>query len=462
MSWARYSLVLVCAVGAARCAPDAATTTAPQPPSLSNVSVTGAATSAGALRSTTVPVLWSGTSLRDAPATGGIPECAATACDRFDLTVDLPTDVWTGKPGGVQVAVRWEGFGNNLKLYVYRNGARVAASDGIVATAQSLLLPSAANGAYQVYVAYDREMSAVFGTPLAQKIPYEALAEVEYLPKALPTRALLPDMASRSQRNVTFDAPPTIFFEAGPVTGNCFQSEIQEGARLCLRFDQVLANTGEGPLELRFMLPPALPEQGQTGNIEQVVYRSDGSSTTRPGGTWEYHAVHQHFHYTAFAASRIWTIDLFGKRGASPVRSRRHKLGSAGTISATGRKVSFCIVDIEIDAWAKKGDAARDYSAPACLLPTDEGYLRQGLSAGWSDVYDWFLPDQYIDVYGLPDGLYVLETVADPDNTIQEASESNNCGAVVVLLTGMKSARPKSTLIGPAPGCGLDRYFGGD
>jgi hypothetical protein len=269
-------------------------------------------------------------------------------------------------------------------------------------------------------------------------------------------------MASRPQRNVTFDAPPSIFFEAGPVTGNCFQSEIQEGARLCLRFDQVLANTGEGPLELRFLLPPAQPVQGDVGDIQQVIYGSNGGSTQRSGGQWEYHAVHQHFHYTAFAASRIWTIDQFGKRGAAPVRSPRHKLGSAGTISATGRKVSFCIVDIEIDAWARKGDAPRTYSAPACLEPTPGGYLRQGLTAGWADVYDWFLPDQYIDVYGLPDGLYVLETVADPDNTILEANETNNCGAVVVLLTGMKTATPKSTLIGPAPACGLDRFLGGN
>jgi subtilase family serine protease len=42
------------------------------------------------------------------------------------------------------------------------------------------------------------------------------------------------------------------------------------------------------------------------------------------------------------------------------------------------------------------------------------------------------LPDQYIEVTGVPSGLYVLQTIADPDDTIREANEHNNCGSVLV------------------------------
>jgi hypothetical protein len=456
MRKARIDRMLLCAAGAAlgaiSCVPDRTVDPSGASPSLAAARKDD---DDGRLKNANKAVTWSGTALRDAAPSGGIPECAAVSCDRFDLTVDLPNGVWQNKPGGVQVALRWEGFGNNLKLYVYHDGTRVAASEGIVATAQSVLIPQPANGTYQVYVAYDFEMSQTFGTPAAPRIPFEALAEVEYAVRPQPTRALLPDLASRPQRNVTFDTPPSIFFEAGPATGSCFPSETRdEGARLCLRFDQVLANTGEGPLEFRFLLPAGGPTDAQKGAIQQVVYRSDGTATQRQGGTWEFHAIHEHFHYTGFALSRLWTVDGNGKRGAKAERSRRHRLGSAGTLANTGRKVSFCIVDIEIDAWEQKGDAPRTYSAPACLTPTPDGYLRQGLSAGWSDVYDWFLPDQYIDVYGLPDGLYLLETVADPDNTILEADEENNCGAVYVRLSGMSTATPKATLVGPARSCG--------
>jgi hypothetical protein len=41
-----------------------------------------------------------------------------------------------------------------------------------------------------------------------------------------------------------------------------------------------------------------------------------------------------------------------------------------------------------------------------------------GISVGWADVYNWFLPGQFIEVSGLPDGYYRLETEADPNNTI--------------------------------------------
>jgi hypothetical protein len=442
----RTSLIpLIAVLG---CAPDPRSPT-PLSPSLDKAPATRAA----ALRNTSQPVLWSGVALRDGPPGGGVPECAAVFCDRFDLTVDLPNGAFNDKPGGVQVAVRWSGFGNNLKLYVYRGTTRVAVSDGVVATAQSVLLPAAADGLYQVYVAYDFEMAAQFGTPLEPRIPYEALAEVEYAPKPHPSRALLPDLQSRPQRNVTFDVPPAIFFEAGVPTTSCFPSEItEEGARLCLRFDQVLANTGEGPLEFRFLLPPD-PLSVPTGPIVQRVYGSDGSATQRGGGTWEFHPTHQHFHYTGFALSRLFAVDGSGRKGATAVRARRHRVGTLGAPAAAGRKVSFCIVDIEIDAWAEKGDAPRTYSAPACLEPTPEGFLRQGLSAGWADVYDWFLPDQYLDVYGLPDGLYLLETVADPDDTILEADERNNCGSVYVRLTGLATPSPRAALVGPGPGC---------
>jgi hypothetical protein len=70
-----------------------------------------------------------------------------------------------------------------------------------------------------------------------------------------------------------------------------------------------------------------------------------------------------------------------------------------------------------------------------------------------ADVYDWFLPDQYIEMSGLPDGFYLLETLVDPDDTILEADESNHCGAVYVRLSDMTTATPRAVLVGPAREC---------
>src|SRR5258705_8006807 len=109
----------------------------------------------------------------NAPPTPGQPDvCAAlgVTCVKFDLKIDLPRNVWH-KPGGVQVAIRWETDDNALDLYVYRNGAQVAKAEGFIAAiSEGLLLRSAENGTYQVYVALDAANS------LEPSVPFDAVA----------------------------------------------------------------------------------------------------------------------------------------------------------------------------------------------------------------------------------------------------------------------------------------------
>lgn len=408
------------------------------------------------LRNKSDAVRWSGSLARsDAPA-GEIPECASTGCDRFDLEVSLPGGVWNNKPGGLEVSVRWPliGFADNLKLYIYRGGALVARSEGIISSAQSVLIPQAANGPYQVYVAFDQDSSAA-------SIPYEALAEVEYQPKPNPARQLLPDLVTRPQRNVTFQTPELDFFEPPPAPGEtCYPSEAaEEGAETCLRFDQVFANVGEGTMELRF----AVPRDGASHphDIFQRIYRSTGGFDERVGGDLEFHPIHQHYHYTGFGITRLYASNAAGRRlGSSPVRARRMKKiknRQPPEPVRAGRKVSFCLADTELDFWLKKGNGPRTYNAPDCLFPAysdaEHDYFVQGITAGWGDVYDWYLPDQYIEVTGVPDGYYILETTADPDDTLLEADESNNCGAVLIRLSGMGTATPSAEVIRPLPSC---------
>jgi subtilase family serine protease len=57
-----------------------------------------------------------------------------------------------------------------------------------------------------------------------------------------------------------------------------------------------------------------------------------------------------------------------------------------------------------------------------------------------------------MDVTGIADGVYILETVADPDNGLLEANEANNCGGVFVRLSDMGSA-PRAEILGNAPAC---------
>jgi hypothetical protein len=121
----------------------------------------------GVLDQRSLPLFWEGrVGAEDAPSGGEPPECADVPCDRFRLRIDLPIGTFQNpnRPGGVQVALRW--FGNpgghtlppdipgccgefdTLHLWIYKDGALVAASPGIIATSQSAFLPEPENGWY--------------------------------------------------------------------------------------------------------------------------------------------------------------------------------------------------------------------------------------------------------------------------------------------------------------------------
>lgn len=409
----------------------------------------------GVLDQRSLPLFWQGrVGPEDAPTGGEPPECAGVPCDRFRLHIDLPRGTFqsSNRPGGVQVALRW--FGNpgghtlppdipgccgefdTLHLWIYKDGALVGASAGIIAVSQSAFLPEPENGWYDVWIAYDPTYN------VAPFVEYQALAEVEYLPTPVPNKRLLPDLTFHGTERITFDTPSFPIFEPDPPAGaSCFQSEMDEdGAQTCLRFDQIVANLGAGPIEIAYHVPTgATPDPDVPFPVSQRVYESSGSFSDRPGGTVTFHGIHGHYHYSSFANALLWRSDPRGaKLGDSPV--------------AASHKVSFCMADIRIDAWGEKGDGPRKYYAPDCLFPsasdgvTDQ--YRQGINHGWSDVYDWYIPDQYIEVSGVPSGHYRLEFCADPFNEIEEEREDNNCVVNHIRLSGMEGPNKQVQVLG--------------
>jgi hypothetical protein len=409
----------------------------------------------GVLDQRSQPLFWKGrVGPEDAP-TGGEPlECAAAPCDRFRLQIDLPHGTFgnANRPGGVQVALRW--FGNpaghtlppgvpgccgefdTLHLWVYRDGVLVASSAGIIAVSQSAFIPDPDNGWYDVWIASDPSYN------VAPAVEYEALAEVEYRPRIHPVKRLLPDLTFHGTERISFDTPSFPIFEPDPPAGSsCFVSEtIEDGAQTCLRFDQIIANRGSGPAEIAYQVPTgSAPSEDVALPVSQRIHRSDGSFTDRPGGTVSYHAVHGHYHYSSFANALLWPSNRRGTRlGAAPV--------------AAAHKVSFCMADIRIDAWGEKGDGPRTYYAPDCLFPQTSGggidEYRQGINNGWADVYDWYIPDQYIEVSGVPSGYYRLEFCADPFDELEEEDETNNCIVNHIRLSGMEGPNKRVEVLG--------------
>jgi hypothetical protein len=394
-----------------------------------------------------LPRFWTGTVYSDGPRIQRIPECRLVSCDHLRVRVKLPKHLWQQRSGGVQVAIRFiDGTpDDNLALAVYRHHNRIATSTAQVGTAQSVILPSAKNGVYHVYVVDGLAFGAPAPSPV---ISYEGLSQVVYDPAPKPLRRLLPDLVALPQQNVTFGPPFDIFDDPVPAGSTCHQSEIDEnGAQTCLRFDQVLGNIGSGPLDIRFDQPAGSePVDDQEIPVRQRIYRSNGTFGEVPSGNVHWHAIHHHYHFDGFAESQLWAIDSNGDRtGVAPV--------------ATGDKVSFCIATTNInpDYWGQRGFGADAYPAPNCLDPdsTSGGldHFKQGMSAGWTDEYNWFLPGQYVEVSGVPDGEYILDTTVDPTNRLIESDKTNNCGSVRVRLADMGTSDPQAELLGPGPAC---------
>ena len=68
------------------------------------------------------------------------------------------------------------------------------------------------------------------------------------------------------------------------------------------------------------------------------------------------------------------------------------------------------------------------YPSGGCT-PNSSGLMRQGLSPGWGDTYDYYRAEQWIDLgpmdspgSELDPGRYVLRSVTDPKNVIYESA----------------------------------------
>jgi len=58
-----------------------------------------------------------------------------------------------------------------------------------------------------------------------------------------------------------------------------------------------------------------------------------------------------------------------------------------------------------------------------------------------------------MEVSGVPDGVYLLQTEADPDGLLVEANRRNNCGGVYLRLSNMATAARSARILGQAPAC---------
>ncbi len=208
-----------------------------------------------------------------------------------------------------------------------------------------------------------------------------------------------------------------------PTTKGCTAGENQESAATrCLRFSVAIGNDGPGPFALTTVLSddPAVAARQQAGleseTAIQCVADGQGSGTVREAGTATFSPSHSHLHYDDILGYALFTYDI----------------GSAtrGLQVATGAKLGYGPAP---EALVRDGHvlAGGAWDDDPCGL---SGHV--GLNAGWYDYYLWWRTGQFIDIAGVPDGVYEVVATINPVGNILESGSANNAGSVVFRLTG--------------------------
>ncbi len=162
-------------------------------------------------------------------------------------------------------------------------------------------------------------------------------------------------------------------------------------------------------------------DQGPGTLVYQRIYQStDGYGYYNRGtdtqyreqlvGCEVYHPEHHHWHFEGFTLFQVMN-------------------GDKQVVSGT--KDSTCLMD-SFRAFNLPGTPASLYYTYQDCSPTTP----MGISVGWADEYKWTLPDQDINITGVPDGIYCLVTTGNPDHSIVESNYTNDSASVRFQLAG--------------------------
>lgn len=397
----------------------------------------------GASSTGTDALVWEGARLvgegfARGPGDYDAPPCSATSCESVPFVVE-------GATGRIEVSIEWEHqesdyrsvSADTIPLGHYL-GLPNAYMELRVLDASGALVQEAKQAFHFAAIAlpddlppgeYVAEVRAIWG-----ESTYRGVVQVEP-PVALPLGDLLPDLGVLPPSALTLEHPigreaPDPMMPLGHK--GCDPDEALEyGAVRCLRFATAFANHGPGRLEMRLTDEDVRAGILGEGRWTQRLYDAEGEYREVEASPASYHKVHGHFHILGLDLSTVYTYD--------------EATGTRGEPVGDGRKTGFCPADSAlIDPLGLGTTYPVDY--PGCCYMwgfcqidmATEADLQVGLSPGWYDVYPWWRADQYVDIGDAPDGVYELETCANPEGLMTEVRMDNNCASTLFRLTGNK------------------------
>lgn len=364
-----------------------------------------------------------------------VPAACAADCQLWTLRVA------TDSPFLVSLRNTSQSIEDGFNIYVYDPaGNQVASADGIGADGQAAMVTPRTRGDYTIAVtvtyAFDTRPTyageARIMSPPTWRLPSCQTKSCPVLPalRAQPPTDFhvngLPPVASTP---LGFPLP----IAASTPTSCYLEETARTGATRCLRFTSEVDNVGLGVLQLRvpwLVVSGGQPRSGfVTGQCEaeQMVFATDGHTSTRDAGPCQFHPQHAHFHYRDFVS--------FSLHSVAPRRGLGPRIGMS-------LKESFCLADDGFFGFRSAGpNGPRHYvGQPDCNLPSTAGagsdaWITMGVSPGWGDIYTWDTPDQFIDITKTPPGVYDVVARANPSGRLLLAGPARPCGATRIQLS---------------------------
>lgn len=185
-----------------------------------------------------------------------------------------------------------------------------------------------------------------------------------------------------------------------------------------LGFTSATENRGAGPMTLH---GHRSSRSDRTMDVDQLVTEQDGSLRAVKGvGDMRYVVSPDHRH---------WHLIGFARYDLRPL---------GGDVVRRDRKTGFCLGD----RYKVHGAMALPGFQPFPLQGDTCGRgqpgllgLFAGISTGWGDPYGAQLEGQFIDVTGLPAGLYVLTHTANPDRVLVESTYADNASSALLDIS---------------------------
>lgn len=236
---------------------------------------------------------------------------------------------------------------------------------------------------------------AAFSLPRSSFDPNTTFLQTSPTPSPTPTALPhLPDLTILPPTEVVITRPRT-------------------GVKL-LRFDTTTMNIGQGPFEI---IGHNDTERERTF-ASQYIKMSDGTGKYKEVGAFVYHPTHRHWHIENYVEYQLWTLTGENQPDREVARSE---------------KISSCLWDIRAhDTSLANAPQTRVYTS-AC------NRTAQGISVGWSDIYNVWFEGQEMDISSVEDGTYLLTFTVNPDGVFDEQTMDNNRGSVRLEITGSRA-----------------------